>query len=63
MFLLAMKGLHVQPDVKLSEYSRCVKLGEAILEGPDGDSARKGENKSIGVFNQSGDIYLFEEDI
>ena len=48
MMLLAIKGLHVQPDVPLCEES--VKF-----EGPLGSP--------LGIFGPSGDMYLFGCDI
>jgi hypothetical protein len=54
MVLLAVKGIHMQPEVPL--LSMAGKKNDLVkVDGPYGDP--------IGIFGASGDIYLFEDDI
>jgi len=48
MFLLAIKGLHVQPDAKMNT-DNCIKLGK--------------EEFYLGIFSSCGDLYLEDEDV
>lgn len=51
MMLLAIKGLHVQPDVPLTD-----KNNEMVkIDGPLAEP--------LGIFGQTGDMYLFGSDI
>ena len=51
MLMLAIKGLHVQPEITLSKDSK-----ELIkLDGP--------LNEPLGIFGSTGDFYLFEADM
>jgi len=54
MMLLAVKGMHVQPEAPL--LSLAAKNKELVkIDGP--------LSEPIGIFGASGDIYLFESDI
>ena len=55
MFLLAVKGLHVQPDVRL-ETDKCYRLNEKM-------ETHKHNFEYLGIFNSSRDMYLFKDDI
>ena len=54
MVLLAVKGIHMQPEVPL--LTLAAKKHELVkIDGPYG--------APIGIFGAKGDIYLFEDDI
>jgi len=51
MLMLAIKGLHVQPEVTLNKDSKDI----IKFDGP--------LNEPLGIFGSSGDLYLFETDM
>ena len=51
MLLLAVKGLHVQPDAELGEEQ--VRMKDYLLN----------DQTLIGCFNKNGDFYISEDEI
>ena len=68
MMLLAIKGLHVQPDVKITEEQSFINLSKmnAPPACPTDDAANTRSSPSqpnIGVFNENGDMIMLEDDV
>ena len=62
MFLLAIKGLHVMPDVKFTENpSQYFKLSDIPPDSTE--QTMDAQFTYLGLFSQQGDMYLFEEDV
>lgn len=62
MMLLAIKGLHVQPDIKKTKNMDFINLAE--IEKPKNQKMKVQDVEfHLGLFNMNGDMFMSEKDV